>query len=330
MQTEQRLNRGASPTPSERVGSLQEFQVELFALWRQLPNKGLFFGLLAAWLLLFHYLGSSTFGYMSTRSIFGWMRTLYMARESEDSHGLLIPLVVLALLWWKRKQLFAQPLRAWWPGLMILGLGMILHLLGYAIQQPRVSIVGLFAGIYGLTGLAWGPWWLRASFFPFFLFAFCVPFGSLAQPLSFPLRLLVCRLTERVAHFVLGMDLIREGTRLMDPSGLFQYEVAAACSGMRSLVAIFVLATVYAFVTTTSLWKRLVLMASAFPLAVIGNLSRMVMIVVAAELGGQQAGNFVHENAVFSLVPYVPAIFGLMLLGRWLETANDRKSGRRP
>src|SRR5262249_50922923 len=156
------------------------------------------------------------------------------------------------------------PLKAWWPGLGILSLGMALHLLGYAVQQPRVSIVGLLTGVYGIMGLAWGPKWLRASFFPFFLLAFCVPFGSLAQPLSFPLRLLVCRLTQLVGHSILGMDIIREGTRLMDPTGQFQYEVAAACSGMRSLVAIFVLATVYAFLTSTSLWKRLVLMASAF------------------------------------------------------------------
>jgi exosortase len=319
MPTEEQSHRVVSPTSGGQASALQDFQAEFAAAWRQLPNKGLFLGLLALWLLLFQFLGSSTFGYIGTPSLLGWMYRVYTVPESEDAHGLLIPLVVLGIFWWKRKQLLSQPLRTWWPGMIILVAGIVLHLLGYAVQQPRVSIVGLFTGIYGIMGLAWGPAWLRASFFPFFLLAFCVPFGSLAQPLSFPLRMLVCRLTEIVGHTALGMDIIREGTSLRDPTGQFQYEVAAACSGMRSLVAIFVLATVYAFMTTNSNWKRLLLMASALPLSVIGNLTRMVMIVMAAELGGQGAGNFVHENFLFSLVPYVPVMVGLMLLGRWLE-----------
>ena len=31
--------------------------------------------------------------------------------------ALLIPFVVLALFWWKRKELLAQPLGLWWPGI---------------------------------------------------------------------------------------------------------------------------------------------------------------------------------------------------------------------
>src|SRR5215471_14519434 len=139
MQTEQQSSRVASPAPGEAVARFQEFQSELLSLWQELPNKGLFFGLLAAWLVLFNFLGSSTFGYMGTRSLFGWMAVAYRSRDSEDGHGFLIPLVVLALFWWKRKQLLAQPLRVWWPGLVILALGMALHLLGFAVQQPRVS-----------------------------------------------------------------------------------------------------------------------------------------------------------------------------------------------
>jgi len=46
---------------------------DLMACWNQLPNKGLFFTLLAAWLLFFQYLGNATFGYVDTASLFGWM-----------------------------------------------------------------------------------------------------------------------------------------------------------------------------------------------------------------------------------------------------------------
>jgi exosortase/archaeosortase family protein len=110
---------------------------------------------------------------------------------------------------------------------------------------------------------------------------------------------------------------------LFDSSGTYQYEIAAACSGIRSLIAIFLLATIYGFVTFRPTWKRLLLMALAFPFAVLGNLARMLFIIMAAELGGQEAGNYIHESSLFSLVPYVPAIIGLLVVGRLMEKRRD-------
>jgi exosortase len=212
-------------------------------------------------------------------------------------------------------------LHLWWPGLLLLGLGVFIHLFGYLIQQPRLSVVGLFTGLYGLTGLAWGKQWLRRSFFPFFLFAFCMPLGSVANPITFRLRLLVSRLVELVSSYILQIDVVREGTKIMDPSGHFQYEVAAACSGIRSLMATVALAVVLAFFSCDKWWKRLLMIASAFPLAVLGNLLRMLAIVIAAEIGGQELGNKVHDGGPFdiwSLMPYVPAFIGLLALEHYL------------
>jgi len=195
--------------------------------------------------------------------------------------------------------------------------------LGYVIQQPALSIVALFMGIYGLMGLAWGREWLRKSAFPFFLFVFSVPLGARSEFITFPLRQLVSWLVEVVAHWILGIDVIRVGTQLFNSSGTYQYEIAAACSGIRSLIAIFLLATIYGFVMFRPAWKRLLLMALAFPLAVLGNLARMLLIIMAAEFGGQEAGNYIHESSLFSLVPYVPAMIGLLVAGRLLEKWRD-------
>jgi exosortase len=189
-------------------------------------------------------------------------------------------------------------------------------------QQPKVSVIGFFVGIYGLTGLAWGREWLRSSAFPFFLFGFCVPLGLQAQFISFPLRLLVSDLVASIANGVLAIDVVRQGTMLINPAGNYQYEVAAACSGMRSLIATFALAIIYSFVSFSSWWKRGLLILSAFPLAVIGNLVRMLAIIIAAEIGGPSWGAAVHNGGpggIFSLLPYVPAFAGLLMLGHWLH-----------
>jgi exosortase len=299
---------------------------EIRACWRLLPSKGLFFGLLAAWLLLFQFLGNSSIGYVPTSSLLEWMYVAYnsVSVTADDGHGMLIPFLVLGLLWWKRKELLAQPMKTWWPGLFLVALGLLAHLVGYIVQQQRISIIGLFTGLYGLTGLVWGPRWLRASFFPFFLFAFMVPLGSLTEKVTFPLRIMVTWIVEHLFDDVLGIGVQRSGTQLFNALGTYQYEVAAACSGIRSLISIFLLATSYAFLVFRSPWKRLVMVAASLPLAVIGNVVRLSSIVAAGELSGQQAGNFVHENALISISPYVPAILGVIWIGGWLEKL-DRK-----
>lgn len=308
-------------------GPLEGFRLEFRDCWQRLPNKGFFLSLLTAWVALFQFLGNSTLGYARTPSLLQWMyvtngSSLGSILDSEEAIALLMPFVVLFLLWSKRRELVSLELRLWWPGLLIVGAALGIHLLGYAIQQPRISIVSLFTGIYGLTGLAWGPAWLRATFFPFFLFGFCVPLGSLAEPISFRLRMVVSQLVELVSQYVLQIDVIREGNLLRDPGNRYSYEVAAACSGIRSLIATLAMCVILAFVSCRKYWKRLVLIASAFPLAILGNLVRMLSIIVAAEIGGQTSGNWIHEGGpmgVFSLLPYLLAFGGLLLLEHYLR-----------
>jgi exosortase len=319
----------------EANGILEEFRLEFLKSWNRLPNKGPFLILLVAWVVFFQFLGNSTLGYFPSPSLF---RYVYNAigggtislMQSEEGYVALIPLVVAVLFWRKREELLALNLRCWWPGFGILAAGTLLHILGYAVQQPRISVVGFFVGIYGLMGLFWGLAWLRSAFFPFFLFGFCVPIGTLAEPITFRLRLLVSALVGFVSHYVLAIDVIIQGNQLIDPTGHYQYEIAAACSGIRSLIATFAFAVILSFVSFQSFWKRLVLIASAFPLAVLGNLVRMLTIIIAAEIGGQQWGTYIHDGGpgdVFSLLPYVPAFIGLLTLEHYLRASGDAQPG---
>ena len=250
--------------------------------------------------------------------------------SGDDADGNLIPFLVVGLFWWKRRELLALSLKIWPPALLLVGLGLVLHIMGYMIQEPRLSIVALFTGIYGLMGLAWGPGWLRHSFFPFCLFIFSVPLSVVLEPITFPLRLFVSALVEWIAHGVLGIGVVRMGTQLFDPLGTYQYDVAAACSGIRSLMAIFLFATVCGFVMFRSPRKRLLLIALAIPFAVLGNLLRMLLIIIAAVMGGQEWGNYVHESTIISLIPYLPAFVGLLFVARWLEEKPDSAGGPQP
>jgi exosortase len=310
-----------------------DWRADTMDCWRRLPDKSFFFALLAAWLALFQFWGNSILGYVHTSSLFAWLNEAYNSKMSvEDAgHGDFIPFLVVGIFWWKRKELLALPLQMWWPGILILAAAIALHVVGYAVQQPLLSVVALFAGIYGLMGLTWGKSWLRHSSYPFLLFVFSIPLATHLNFILFPLRLLVTWLVEMVAHLI-GIGVIRIGTELKDPSGNYGYDVAAACSGMRSLIVIFLLATVYAFGTFRSPWKRIFLMATALPFAVLGNMVRLLCIILAAEMGGQKWGDYVHEGGPFgiiSLLPYVPAFFGLFFVGGWMEkrAAKNKSDG---
>ena len=317
------------------------FREEWERLWRSLPSRWMVLALLGCWVALFQFLGNSTLGYVETKSLFGWFWWVHSRvaegadghiqwgklLNDEEFHAWLIPVVVGVLLWIKREEIIAQPKRVCWPALALVWGGLLLHVLGYVIQQGRLSVLGFFVGIYGFTGLFWGGPWLRLSLFPFALFVFCVPMGTGAEFLTFPLRMVATKLTSTFCEVVLGIDLVCTGTQIRDAAGGFHYEVAAACSGIKSLTAITAMAVIYGYLTFKTFWRRSVMLVAAVPLAVVANVFRLTLIVVAGKTFGQQAGNYVHESTWLSLAPYVPAMGGMLALGWWLR--EDRQA-RKP
>ena len=286
--------------------------------WNFLPHKALFGALLLAWVALFQFWGNSTFGYIDTPSLFVWMYNAYTAPASEDGHGTLIPFVVLGLLWWKRRELMALRLEPRNGALILLMLALSLHAVGFIVQQPRLSIVAFFSGLYALMGYCWGYGWLRRTVFPWFLFAFCVPVGSLVTVVTLPLRLVVTNLAVGFATIFLQLDVICQGTLIFDTTKSYTYDVAPACSGIRSLVALFVLATIYAFVSVRAPWRRAIIVLASVPLAVAGNVLRIIMVIVIGDVYGEQAGLKVEQN--LGLVTFfLIGIVGLMFITRLLD-----------
>ncbi len=288
--------------------------------WRAMPSKALFFILLAAWLALFQFLGNSTLGYINTPSLFAWLRYVY-GGDADSEHGMLIPFAVLGLFWWKREELILVSKRVWWPGIILMAGALLAHAAGYVVQVPQMSVVAFFGGLYALMGLVWGPAWLRACFFPMILFVFAVPLGSLGDAMTFPLRMIATNVTATFCDKGLGINLIKMGSQIFDPSYRFRYDVSAACGGIRSLIAMLALTTLYGFIVFKSSWRRILMILSSFPLAIAGNVFRLTSIIVTAEAFGQEAGMFVHDR--LAILAYVPAIVGIILLGHWLRE-DDR------
>ena len=309
-------------TTDEMVGGPDEkpgFAAELRDFGASIPHKAVFGVLLIAWIGLFHLYGNSTLGYAGlTPSIFSWLQNIYSS-NADEGLAIYVPVVVLALFWWKRKELSALEKRVWWPALAGFALAVMLHIAGYVIQQARISLIALAVGFYSLTGLLWGFRWMKTTFIPVFLLIFAIPMSANVEQFTLPLRELATRITVVASH-ILGINVLQEGTLMFDSAHRFQYNVEAACSGLRSMSTMLALACVLAFTSFQQGWKRLILILSALPFAVIGNVLRLLTIVIAGEAAGQEAGSYVHQHWLFSLIPYLPAMIGMTLIARWLRS----------
>ena len=205
---------------------------------------------------------------------------------------------------------------------MLVGLG--LHALGFAAQQARISIVALLLFSWGALTLAGGRSWRRAAAFPLAFMLFAVPVNVL-DSVGFWLRLWVIEATAGLAHLA-GFAVVRNGTQLFAPDGSYQYDVAAACSGVRSLMALAALTLLIGYLNFRGWGRRLGVWALCLPLTYLGNVVRIAAVIFAGQWFGQRAGERVHEWAGFSV--FLVVLGGVLLaveaLRRWWPEAGER------
>lgn len=297
---------------------------ELREFWDSLPHKGTFAVLLAAWLALFHFIGHAQLGWLSNPSLFLFLDTMYSHAaevESDDAIGRYIPIVFLVLLLVQRGPLTAVRKEPWAGGLVLVLLGCLMHVFAYTVQMFPFSLLAFLTGLYGLTGLVWGKEWLRASFFPFVVLVFCLPVEPYIEGFTFKLRHLAAAASTWFCTDILGLKLIRQELQVicLGPKGepRFQFEVAAACSGIRSLKVILLLTLIYGFLTFRTLWRRLLVLAIAPLLAVSGNIGRLIVTFTVGEAHGEVVAKKLETNAGY--FTFLIALGGVLLLGRLLK-----------
>lgn len=299
-----------SPRPSLLTGFLDE----AIDVWRRLPGKFLFAVLLGTWIALFHVYGNATMGYARTASVFEWAKSVYMWRD-DDKFGMYMPLVFVFFLWFKRKELGEISPKIWWPAAVYFAAAVVLHFAAFRVQQARVSMAAFIFGVHALIGLIWGREAARRTIFPVCLLFFCIPFGAIADPITFQLRMLVTKISVGIGHDLLGIQNFRDGSQILGPNGRILYDVAPACSGLRSLVAMSALAVIYAFLNFETNWRRLVIILCALPLALAGNIVRITTVIIVGDAFGQQVGTMIEQK--FGFVTFLFAIGALMGIG-WL------------
>ncbi|HVS51840.1 MAG TPA: EpsI family protein [Opitutaceae bacterium] len=286
----------------------------------------------AAGFAVFQCFGNANHGYIDTSSLFYWWVYQWINPGSETQHGWLIVAVSGWLLWRNLSKPETGDRRpetgTVWPAVAAMVGALALHAVGFAAQQARVSIVALLLFAWGVGRLAGGRRWGAAAVFPLGFLGFAIPLNVL-DSLGFWLRMGVIEASAGLAQ-ACGIGVLRSGTQLLAPDGRYSYDVAAACSGVRSLSALAALALLAGYLNFRSWARRALVLLACFPLVYLGNVARIAAIVFAAQLGGQKWGERAHEVmgfGVFAIVlGGVLAVVGA--LRRWWpeEERADRGS----
>ena len=266
------------------------------------------------------------------------------------SHCMMVPFAALLIVYLERSKLLALPMRGAGAGLPVMLVGFFLYWFGYKADNIYFSYAAAQILLAGLI-LWFGGWgWMRALAFPWAFLVFMWPLLFLESFLSFPLRVLVSHTSVLFLNLI-GVPSVLNGTGILsapDPimhlgqGERFSVDVALPCSGMRSLFALLMVSALYGYLTFKSRLKLLAIVISAVPLAITGNICRIIMLTVgtlimgpAKAIGTTDHPSFFHMLAGY--VVFVVALGGMMafgsLLSRWpslIQGASNPPQGSPP
>lgn len=176
--------------------------------------------------------------------------------------------------------------------------GMVLTLCGWKIMR-----IAWFPIVFLVCALPWPP----------------IVYSQIASPLqvlSARVAVLVLQLTGADASYsgtrVLLPQFAADGTRLQDRA----LDVATACAGLRSLMTFISIGGAVAFLSDRALWQRLLIVASAVPIAVLCNVFRVSGLgILDLYVDKHWSEGFAHQFA--GMVMLLPA-FVMLLIVCWV------------
>lgn len=281
----------------------------------------LLWGTIVAWVtLLYHFLGNTTDVRMFSTSAFRWMLERWndsTLSAGDYSHGWLIPAVSLYAIWVKRRDIVRASGSVWWPGIWVIVGSVLLHWIGARVQQPRISLLSLVVLTWSIPSFLYGRAVGKLLVFPCAYLVLCIPFNFL-DSFTFPLRMMATKVSVVILGG-LGIAVQQSGTAVLSiPSGRFALDVADPCSGIRSILAVLALTSAYAYFFQRGWWRRASIFILAVPLAVAGNIARIVVLGIVASVSGQGAAlHFYHNYSGF--VVFCVVVLLMMLAGEFLQ-----------
>jgi exosortase len=245
-----------------------------------------------------------------------WATLVEMAdrwtHEPEYSHGYLVPVFALYLLWHRRELYAPASFRGSLWGLVLLAAAVGVRLAGVYFHFTWLGALSLVPGLFGVTLLLGGRNAVRWAWpaLTFLLFMLPLPY-QVERALAHPLQRLATQ-ASTCSLETLGLQALAEGNVIRIGDDV-KIGVAEACGGLSMLLTFFALAAAFALVVRRPAIDKVVLVASAIPIALLANVIRITVTGALYDLVGSQAAKvFFHDLAGWFMM--------LLALGMlWLE-----------
>ena len=248
-------------------------------------------------------------------------------RFPDFQHGMLVPLLTGVVVYTRRKELAAIPVRGWWPGVIFVVLSFAIFWAGRRVDNQYIGFFSIQFVLASLVLWMLGWKWLAALAFPLAFLTFTWPMPFLDNVITFPLRMFMSSMSVAVLN-AFGLQVIQNGSGILSAENpalglaagkLFSVDVANPCSGIRSLFALMMVSALYANFTLKSPWQRAALFLSSIPLAIAGNLFRILLLTFGivtlgapTAIGTLEHPTWFHEGAGFAV--FIVALGGMLLV----------------
>jgi exosortase A len=234
-------------------------------------------------------------------------------RSETFAHAFLVLPISLWLVWRMRARLarltpkpaplFLVPMAA----VAVVWLLSDVMVVNAASQFAFVALMGL--AVPAVLGLEVA----LAVLFPLLFLFFMVPFGEFMLP----------PMMEWTADFVVyalqvtGIPVYREGLQFVIPTG--NWSVVTECSGVRYLIASFMVGSLFAYLNYRSYTKRAVFMLVSLLVPILANWLRAYIIVMMGHLSGNKLAAGV-DHILYGWVFFGIVIFIMFSIGmRWAD-----------
>ncbi len=237
-----------------------------------------------------------------------WMCARWSADNSYYSHGPLVPMVALLLIFRKKEALekLTPEVSPW--GLRIFVLGVVFY---WASALFHVYFTSGFAMLIVITGLVlhfYGEKVFKEIFFPLLFLVFMVPLPIIVIAyICFKLKVLSALLATLILNLI-GFPAVQLSSLIKLPHSYVLVE--DSCGGLRSLISLAALGSIFAYRLRSSLSHKWLLFIAAIPIAVITNAFRIVFLSVVGEIWGAQY----TQGPLHSISAYLVFAFAFLML----------------
>lgn len=229
------------------------------------------------------------------------------------THGWAVPPIAGWLIWMRLKDTDRLPRDASAWGFAFLIPAVLLQVLDALLRFELLSAVSLVLVIPGLSLLFLGRARTRRIWFGLFFLVFAVPIPLfVVRKVHMVLRHIAAVGTENI--LALGYEVQREGTLLeVGPESI---QIADACSGFATLMALTMAGMLLVYLTPSSLRRKLAVIALVFPIAALANVVRCVLLtMLVLAFGTDILHTFLHPLS--GVVTFILAL-GLLQLAMLL------------